>query len=213
MRGRRGTDDRIHIFDYVDQVWPIMAGDNWAEKGLEFSIPQSAGRLIFSDIKPFEVYGFVAVLMEANNSSIAERTAAFGFGEFQNEQGVVEIIASAFERAVPRNTGTPDYGDTSCANVQYIFNENYQGIAIQFGNHELRNAGLSKTIQDVIDVPLKGSGGDYFDGAIWAFYMNVPGGDTCIPSPPVSKAFVSPGTAFSGKTFNTRVSGEHSQYE
>jgi hypothetical protein len=211
LRGRLGEGPRIATFDYSKQVWPLGSGDNWAEKDRVFTIPQGAGRIRFEDLKPFEVYGFVGVLMEANNNSVQERTWAFGFGEFQNESGVTEVVQSAFDRAVPRESQAPDYSDTSCSNVMKIFFENIEGLTRQFGDYRLRNSGLSSAIQDAIDEPLKRSGRDIFDGAMWSFYMNVPGGDRCISYPTEGPVYVTPGSELSFDTFSTTVYGKHSQ--
>jgi len=179
LRGRRGTGDRIYTFDYQRQVWPIAAGDNWAVRGSEFTIPQGAGRLSYTSVEPFEVYGFVAVLMEANNNTQAERQAAFGFGEFQNESGVTEVVGSAFDRAIPRDGQRPDYGDTTCSNVFRVADQNAHGLSQHFNFVGMPEEGLAKAIRDAIRVPLQRSNPDRYDGAIWGFFMNSLGGSTC----------------------------------
>jgi len=177
LRGRLGTGDRIYTFDYAEQVWPIVAGENWAKPDKEFSIPQGAGRFVFENLAPFEVYGFVAVLMNANRSQEEALTNAFGFGEFENEAGVTEVISSAFARAVPRDIATPDYSDTSCANVQSIYEDVTQGLSTHFGDYRRAGRGLREAIRVALVEPLSHNNRDQFFGAMWAFAMNFPGGE------------------------------------
>ncbi len=213
LRGRRGADDRVHGFDYSKQVWPVVSGKNWAKKGREFKIPRGAGRLTFENLKPFEVYGFVAVLMEANKSKVEEREYAFGFGEFQNEEGVTETVGGAFERAVPRSAQLPDYSDTSKSNVQHIVNLNYAGIYRHFGDYRSLDKGLPAAIREVMYEPLKRSNRDNIDGVIWGFAMNKPGGHDPSPDQPVSAIFPPPNGPMIFRTQSTEVLGEHNQYE
>ncbi len=215
LRGFRGQGDRVFTFDSSKQIWPIVAGSNWAKKGTEFSIPQAAGKLTFNKLKPFEVYGFVAVVMEANKNSEEELTNAFGFGEFQNELGVTEVVSGAFARAVPTDTGLPDYGDTSCPNVVRIVRDNHLGAYTHFGypGHNTGN-GFITAIRDAITAPLKRRSPDSFEGAIWGFYMNVPGGASCFSRGwPSSRVFPPPGYVVDYLTLRTKTIVEHRQYE
>jgi hypothetical protein len=212
LRGFRGKGDRIFTFEANDQIWPVVAGENWAKENQSFTIPQGAGRMIFEDLQPFEVYGFVAVVMEANANTQDERESAFGFGEFENEVGATEVVSAAFERAIPREPNfLPDYSDTSCANVLEVLDENESGLGAHFGDFTLRNSGLSKAIQDAIEVPLERPNPDVFDGAIWGFYMNLPGGSACLTTQADENFLIPPGAAFTDRTFSTEISGEHQQ--
>lgn len=213
LRGRRGEGDRIYTFDYAKQVWPIQSGRNWAKQGLDFAIPQAAGRLVFEDLAAFEIYGFVALLMEEDESTVQKRTYAYGFGEFQNETGVTEVLSSAFERAVPRTAARPDYGDTSCDNVDAIFTENTNGLISHFGNYNQHDRGLPKAIQDAIREPMKGVSPDQFDGVFWSFYMNAPGIGRCAEPQLAPTMFPEPSGPMEFRTESTRIIGEHTQYE
>jgi hypothetical protein len=213
LRGRLGEGDRIYTFDYGDQVWPIVAGEDWARAGRDFSIPQGAGRFTFNDLEPFEVYGFVAVLMEANNNTVEERTYAFGFGEFQNENGVTQTVSSAFARAVPRDVAPPDYNDTSCRNITSVFQTIEAGITRHFGDYNDSSSGLPKAILDVIAAPLQRNRRDRLEGVMWSFYMNAPGGERgqhCLGNP-TPTLFPPPGSPMLFDTGYTRVTGEHRQ--
>jgi hypothetical protein len=213
LRGRRGTDDRVYFFDYEKQVWPIVAGDNWAVRGKQFSIPRGAGRLTFENLKPFEVYGFAALLMEANKNSVEERKYAYGFGEFQNEEGVLETLSGAFERAIPKTGALPDYSDTSKANVASIHEQNVEGIINHFGDYRTDGSLLAKSIRDVIFKPLERSNPDVLDGVVWGFSMNIPGGFDWLEEQPPWVIFPPPNARMIFKTDSTSIIGEHLQYE
>jgi Concanavalin A-like lectin/glucanases superfamily len=213
VRGFRGKGTRVFTFDPQRQIMPLATGENWAKKNLQFSIPQAAGRLVFNNLKPFEIYGFVAVLMEANKNTLKEAEYAFGFGEYKNEAGVLEVISSAFARAVPNDAGRPDYDDMTCNNIKRIFDVNYNGIETHFGNYSRWDLGLTKAIRDAIALPLGGNAKkpDSFDGAFWGFSMNLPGGGTCLGKPPSSDLFPAAGQPFTYRTRSTRILGEHLQ--
>jgi hypothetical protein len=112
FRGLRGGGDRIYPFTATRQIRLILPADNWGKKDGEFQIPADVGRSEFRDLQPYEVYGFVVVVMEADGN-----TVAFGWGEFQNEDGVLEVLADLFDRAVSRSGARPAYADRTCAVV------------------------------------------------------------------------------------------------
>jgi Concanavalin A-like lectin/glucanases superfamily len=213
LRGFRGKGNRVFTFDPERQIQPLATGENWAKKNLQFSIPQAAGRLVFNNLKPFEIYGFVAVVMEANKNTLKEAEYAFGFGEYKNEAGVLEVISSAFARAVPNDARQPDYDDMTCNNIKRIFDVNYNGIETHFGNYSRWDLGLPKAIQDAIALPLGGNAKkpDSFDGAFWGFNMNLPGGTTCLGKLPSADLFPAAGQPFTYRTRRTRILGEHLQ--
>jgi hypothetical protein len=212
LRGQFGKGDRIYFFDYGKQVWPIRAGDDWAKQG-EYDIPRGAGRFSFADLQPFEVYGYVAVLMEANRNTVEERTYAFGFGEFQNEVGVTQTVSTAFNRAVPNDINPPDLDDTSCRNIKEIWQRFETGVMEHFGDYSNTRSGLVKDILDVIAKPLERNRRDRLEGVMWGFYMNVPGGDRgqdCAGSPSGS-LIPKVNEAFAFNLGYTNVYGEHRQ--
>lgn len=211
LRGRLGTGDRIYTFDYGEQVWPLASGEDWARPETTFSIPQGAGRFTFNNVAPYEVYGFVAVLMEANNNRVDERTYAFGFGEFQNESGVTEVISSAFARAVPREVAPPDYDDTRCANITNIFGTIRAGIYSQFGDYRDTRRGLAEAIRVALIAPLQRNNRDRLAGVMWAFAMNTPGGSrgqACLGQFDPT-LFPQPGSPMRFDHTYTHITGEH----
>jgi hypothetical protein len=170
------------------------------------------GRLEFRDLQPYEVYGFVAVVMEADGNTEAEQKAAFGWGEFQNEDGVLEVLADIFDRAVPRSGARPPYEDRTCEVVAEVDRLNRLGILLHFGNPGSDDT--AKPIKAALATPMKRADPDDFDGWFYGFYSNLPGDESCFPDGHVRSGFwYPPPGPILYYTNSVRIRGEHRLYE
>lgn len=212
FRGLRGAGDRIVVFDASRQIRPLLPGDNWAVNGKTVQIPGDVGRLEFRDLQPYEVYGFVAVVMEADGNTEAERAAAFGWGEFQNEDGVLEVLSDLFNRSVPRDGAKPDYDALTCEVVAEVDRLNRLGLAIHFGTDSPTGT-TAQAIKAALAEPMKRPDPDDFDGWFFGFFSNLPGDGTCLADGGVgTRWYPKPGPILY-YTPSTRVQGEHRLYE
>lgn len=208
FRGLRGAGDRIVVFDASRQIRPLLPGENWAGAGKTVQIPADVGRLDFRDLQPYEVYGFVAVVMEADGNTEAERSAAFGWGEFQNEDGVLEVLSDLFDRAVPRDGAKPDYDALTCEVVAEVDRLNRLGLANHFGTDSPTGT-TAQAIKAALAEPMKRPDPDDFDGWFYGFFSNLPGDGSCLPDDGTSvRWYPKPGSILY-YTPSTHVQGEH----
>lgn len=213
FRGLRGAGDRIYTFNATRQIRRILPEENWARNNGQFQIPADAGRIEFRDLQPYEVYGFVAVVMEADGNTDAERTFAFGWGEFQNEDGVLEVLADLFDRAVPRSAARPAYEDRTCEVVAEVDRLNRAGIVNHFGTFSASGS-TAKAIMAALATPMKRSDPDDFDGWFGGFHANLPGDESCFPDGHAlgGRLFPAPGPMLY-YTNSVRIVGEHRLFE
>jgi hypothetical protein len=177
FRGRLGeTNGAPSIFIFDDQIYyfggyAIGVMEDWARKGQARDITNAAGRHVFNDLKPYEIYGGVVVVMDWEPGSSALRKA--------RASAINNVLNTRWSRVV---SGTQQYNFTSQDgnDGQKIIDESLARLNREF-LYELSEAVRPEAEKNRDNASEENE--DRYVDTVACFWVNLPGSDATLLQP------------------------------